>query len=76
MVQDLVHYCTTTETPGFLLFMDQDQAYPRVRWQYLERTMQTMRIPPELIALVKTMYNDSTLHFKVNGHALVKLLGS
>ena len=73
-MQDAVHYCESTGTPGFLLFADQDNAYPRVRWDYLlggadgtGGVMHAMNFPPDFIAMVRTMYKDCRLRFKVNG---------
>ena len=46
LVQDMLHYCNATNTPGFLLFADQDSAYPRVRWDYMIDVMREMNFPP------------------------------
>ena len=67
LVQDTIHYCESTDTPGFLLFADQDGAYPRVRWDYLLEVMRTMNFPESFISFVRTMYVDARLRFKVNG---------
>ncbi|MCP4466212.1 MAG: hypothetical protein GY813_05625, partial [Halieaceae bacterium] len=52
LVQDTIHYCAHTGTPGFLVFADQDNAYPRVRWEYLFQVMRTMNIPQSFIDIV------------------------
>ena len=60
-------YCTHTGTTGFLVFADQDNAYPRVRWEYLFQVMRTMNIPQSFIDIVCLMYDNNELKFKING---------
>ena len=72
LVQDTIQYCNSTGTPGFLLFADQDNAYPRVRWDYLFEVMKRMNFPPSFIDMVRAMYKDSRLRFKVNGRVDTK----
>ena len=67
LTQDVIQYCNTTGTPGFIVFADQDNAYPRVRWEYLFDVMRTMNFPPSFINIVRTMYTDIQLRFKING---------
>ena len=67
LVQEITAYCSQTQTPGFLLFADQDNAYPRVRWDYLSAVMHTMNIHSDFISLVETMYSGTRLNFKING---------
>jgi hypothetical protein len=59
----MIAYCKDAHIPGFILFSDQDGAYPRVNWDYLFDVMQTMNFNEEFIALIKAMYSDITLHF-------------
>ena len=66
-VQDTIHYCQATGTQGFLLFCDQDNAYPRVRWDYLFEVMRSMGFPESFVSMVRTMYNACELKLKVNG---------
>ena len=66
-VQDIIAYCAHKQSPGMLVFADQDGAYPRVSWDYLYDVMTTMNFPQEFISLVRTMYSGISLHFKVNG---------
>ena len=47
--------------------MDQDQAYPRVRWDYLRATMRTMNLSDDLINIIDCMYATPTLKLKING---------
>ena len=67
LVQDIIHYCDATGTPGILVFADQDNAYPRVRWDYMFDVMRTMNLHPDFIGLVRMMYSDVRLKLKING---------
>ena len=66
-VQDIIAYCAHQQSPGLLVFADQDGAYPRVSWDYLFDVMDTMAFPVEFISVIRTMYDGISLHFKVNG---------
>ena len=66
-VQDIIHYCEKTNIPGLILFADQDGAYPRVNWDYLFDVMEAMNFDDDFIKLIRTMYSEVTLHFKING---------
>jgi hypothetical protein len=67
LTQDVIRYCNATGTPGFIVFADQDNAYPRVRWEYLFDDMRTMNFPPSFISIIRTMFTDIQLRFKING---------
>jgi ribonuclease HI len=67
LVQDIMQYCDAANVPGFLVFADQDSAYPRVRWDYMLDVMRTMNIHSDFVSMVETMYSGIRLKFKVNG---------
>jgi exonuclease III len=67
MVQDIIAFCQREGIPGILVFADQDNAYPRVRWDYLFDVMRTMRVHPDFIRVVEMMYSGIELKLKVNG---------
>ena len=68
LCQDIIHYCDSEHKDGFLLFCDQDSAYPRVEWDYLEMVMQTMGLHSDFIGLVNMMHVGIEGKFKINGH--------
>ena len=67
-IQDLIHHCDTTSTPGLLLFCDATKAFDRVQHGYLLRTMRAMHIPDAFISLYSVLLTDATTRIKVNGH--------
>ena len=67
-VQDIIAHCDNEKQKGMLIFCDQDSAYPRVEWEFMAITMRTMGFHEDFVELVNTMYKDTTLQIKVNGH--------
>ena len=67
MIQDIIAYCDSAHIPGILMFADQDNAYPRVRWDYMFDVMRTMRIHPDFVRVVEMMYKGIELKLKING---------
>jgi len=68
MVQDLIAYLDHKDEKGMLVFCDQDNAYPRVDWDFLQKVMKKMNIHPEFRQVLKCMYTNPETRFKVNGH--------
>ena len=68
LCQDVIHYCDSEHKDGFLLFCDQDNAYPRVEWDFLEMVMSTMGLHSDFIAMVNMMHVGLEGKFKINGH--------
>ena len=66
MVQDVMEYCDRENEEGFLLFCDQDAAYPRVEWDFMFSVLNEMNFHPDLVRTVKMMYDGIQLRFKVN----------
>jgi len=67
LVQDVIRYYEQSGEKGMLLFADQDNAYPRVEWDYMLEVLETMNIHNDFIDIVKSMYNGVELRFKLNG---------
>ena len=68
LVQDVIAHCNNENQSGMLVFCDQDNAYPRVEWDFMALTMRTMGVHEDFIRMVDLMYKDSTLQIKINGH--------
>ena len=68
LVQDVIAHCDNEDSEGLLVFCDQDNAYPRVEWDFMEMTMRHMHIHEDFIRMVRIMYQDSTLQIKINTH--------
>ena len=51
-----------------MVFADQDNAYPRVRWDFLQKVMKRMDIPAEFRKMTDQLYAAPLIHTKINGH--------
>ena len=52
-----------------MVFCDQDNAYPRVQWDFLQQIMETMGVHSDYRKAAACMYtHDLEVKVKVNGH--------
>jgi hypothetical protein len=69
LAQDIMSYLKADNQDGFMLFCDQDNAYPRVQWDFLQQVMETMGVHPDYRKAAACMYtHDLEVKVKVNGH--------
>jgi len=68
LVQDTIAYLNERNLPGVMVFCDQDNAYPRVNWDFLQQVMGTMRVHEDFRNMVKCMYTNTEVNVKINGH--------
>ena len=51
-----------------ILFCDQNNAYPRVEWDFMSMVVNKMGIHGEFIKMVEIIYKDATLNIKIYSH--------
>ena len=68
LVQDAVQYLSGQGRGGVLVLCDQKSAYPRVRWDFLQKVMQQMGVHADFRMMVAALYDDPAVRIKVNGH--------
>ena len=68
LVQDYIKWAEKREESGFLIFCDQDNAYPRVQWDFMQQVMERMGVHHDFRRMVAIMYNSSEYKVKVNSH--------
>ncbi len=68
LVQDVIAYCNENSISGIILFCDQDNAYPRVKCDFMSMAVSKMGIHVDFIRMIDIMYKDATLKIKVNSH--------
>jgi hypothetical protein len=68
LVQDVIAYCNENKISGMILFCDQDNAYPRIEWDFMSMVMSKMRVHVDFTKMVKIMYKDATLQIKISFH--------
>ena len=57
----MIAYCNENNTSGIILFCDQDNAYPRVEWDFMSIVMSKMGIHVDFIRMIEIMCKDATL---------------
>ena len=68
LVQDYIAWADELMEGGFLLFCDQDNAYPRVQWDFMHQVMRSMGIHEDFRRMVEILYENSEYKVKVNSH--------
>ena len=68
LVQDYIKWAEKRGESGFLIFCDQDNAYPRVQWDFMQQVMERMGVHHDFRRMVAIMYNFSEYKVKVNSH--------
>ena len=48
LVRDLIEYCNSQNLPLAIISLDQEKAFDRVNWNFLDRVLQRMNFGPEL----------------------------
>ena len=66
LAQSVAHLCNSTETPGFLVSLDQAKAYDRVDQTWLLRVMKAMGLPRCLTSLVQDILPNCRSRVRIN----------
>jgi len=67
LASEVVHLCDATETPGFVVGLDQAKAYDRVDQFWLLRVLVAFGLPAELILLISDLTNGCRSRVRING---------
>jgi hypothetical protein len=67
-IQSLLKLADIHQTPGALLFLDQEKAYDRVLHDLIWRTMDAMGFNQNFINIIKSLYSGATSSVSVNGN--------
>ena len=67
LASEVAHLCDATETPGFIVGLDQAKAYDRVDQCWLLSVLVTFRLPGELILLISDLTNGCRSRVRING---------
>ena len=68
LVRDSIDYCNEKSLPLALVKIDQEKAFDRVNWSFLEKVLVRMNFGRIFISFVKTMYNSVACKIQNNGH--------
>lgn len=61
------HWLSKTSTKGFFLSLDEEKAFDRVAWDYMEATLRVMGFPSHLLQMILALYSAPTAKLRING---------
>ena len=67
LLQDVVDYCEAIDQEAAFVSLDQEKAFDRVDWSYLDRVLTAMNFGPVFRSYVSTLYNCISSRVVVNG---------
>ena len=68
LIRDTFDYCEMKNLPLALVKIDQEKAFDRVNWLFLEKVLEKMNFGPRFIHCIKTMYTEVSCKISNNGH--------
>ena len=58
LVRDLIEYCNSKNLPLAIINPDQEKAFDRVNWNFLDRVLQRMNLGPEFRQWIRVIYTN------------------
>ena len=58
LVRDLIEYCNSKNLPLAIISLDQEKAFDRVNWNFLDRVLQRMNFGPEFRQWIRVIYTN------------------
>ena len=68
LVREIISCAKTTGKPTYILTFDQEKAFDKVSWKYLEMVLEKFDFPKEFIKMIKTTYNNIQSTILINGN--------
>ena len=68
LMADVIHYLEKTNKKGAVILIDQEKAFDRVRWSYLEKLLSKLQFPPTMLKWFRILYGDPTNMILLNNH--------
>ena len=66
--RDVMSYANASKILAAMIALDQENAFHRVDWNFLLKTLQHFGYEPEIIQKIKTVYQNIKTQTKVNAH--------
>ena len=67
-LQDIVNYCNFHRSGGAIVSLDQEKAFDRVDWGYMQKVLQRMNFGPSFCSWVRLLYHNIFSRVLVNGY--------
>ena len=58
LIRDLIEYCSAKNLPLAIISLDQQKAFDRVNWTFLDRVLQRMNFGPEFRQWIRVIYSE------------------
>ena len=58
LIRDLIEYCSAKNLPLAIISLDQEKAFDRVNWNFLDRVLQKMNVEPEFRQWIRVIYSE------------------
>ena len=58
LIRDLIEYCNSKNLPQAIISLDQEKAFDRVNWNFLDRVLQRMNFGPEFRQWIRVIYSE------------------
>ena len=68
LLRDVVHYANEADLPLAILSLDQEKAFDRVDWPFLQSTLRRMGFGPSFVKWVALFYTDIRSYILINGY--------
>ena len=65
LIRDLIEYCSVKNLPLAIISLDQEKAFDRVNWNFLDRVLQKMNFRPEFrqwVRVIDSEISSACLH--------------
>ena len=67
LIHDVVHFANSNDIPSAILTLDQEKAFDRVEWSYLQKVLKKMGFGDSFCSWVSLLYNGISSSVLVNG---------
>ena len=68
LLRDVVDFASCCNDPVAILSLDQEKAFDRVDWHFMDTTLRTMGLGPSFVLWVKLFYSGARSCINVNGY--------
>ena len=58
LVRDLIEYCNSKSLPQAIISQDQEKAFDRVNWNFLDQVLQRVNFGPEFRQWIRVIYTN------------------
>lgn len=67
-VNNIQHWLTSSHKPGFLLSLDEEKAFNRMAWDFMNKTLKAIGLGDQILHFVQALYSAPTARVRVNSH--------